>query len=110
MKATDVIDGAIEAVTGNWCQSTMFTQQGQLCLRGALFMGAGAKFETIEFPNGSSMVDMNFDDYDPGAFNDAIYAVTKEVGEHIPTFNDRSATSEEDVILVLKRAREKLGE
>jgi hypothetical protein len=109
MKTTDVIDGAIEAVTGNWCQGNLFTEEGQLCLRGALYMGAGVKFETVEFSNGSSMVDMNFDDYDQDAFNNAIYTVTKEVGEHIPDFNDRSTTSEEDVILVLKRAREKLS-
>lgn len=115
MKATEVIDGAIEAVTGNWCQNNLFTESGQLCLRGALFVGAGARLETIVFQDGSSMLDLVFpDEYDPEACSKADQAVRDQLElentAELPEWNDDPGTSEEDVILVLKRARELIDE
>lgn len=107
MNVAEVIDGAIEAIeTHGWCQQSLLNADGQLCLRGALYVGAGAVLmgHHIEFEEGA---------FDEDAFEEADSLVVKEINKNyvdecstIPRWNDHSGTSAEDVILVLKRARE----
>jgi len=107
MDANEVIDGAIDYITENgWCQNNLTKPDGSACMRGAMMMGAGAKLDK------NSEINLSDEEFDWYRFSDAIRKVEKVIHEDtkalitVPNYNDLIATSQEDVLLVLKRAKE----
>lgn len=108
MDVNEIIDGAIDYIqTNGWCRGALTKPDGSACMRGAMMMGAGATLDS------SGEVDLSKDTgFDWPAFNDATQKVEAEIYREtsgllaVPDYNDLVATSQEDVLLILKRARE----
>jgi hypothetical protein len=104
MSVAEVIQKTIDNIqTRGWCQNSLYTQAGEVCMRGALYLATGS--ELVQ--NGDRLV-MN-----PGKWsNDYSYAETlirdiiwrEAKVNNIPEYNDNVAKSEEDVLLILKKA------
>lgn len=106
--AADLIDKAIEVINEKgWCQNTMENEHGQVCTLGALERARHQLFHGLQE---SAEVFASIRNY-----VDAKHAIGEVIAArvphstNIPTWNDVYAESADDVIEVLKIARENIA-
>lgn len=116
LTASDVLLGAIDVIhERGWCQSTLQSYDGRVCLVGALYLAAGA--ELVRNPGSVDDFDIRWTSKPnrserEAAFLSATRAVEKHLNNDIggqtrpAVWNDRVATSADEVIEVLKLAND----
>ncbi len=93
LKAVDVI------LDRGWCQNTLNTPDGRVCLEGALVLAAGVHPAAV---HGSVSYEQAYD-----TFYAALHAVNQVLPLPAFAWNDEMATSQDDVVRVLKEAAER---
>lgn len=97
LKAVDVI------ISRGWCQNTLSSPDGRVCLEGALVLAAGVHPAAVHGQ-------VKYTQLDEAAFAN-FYAALHAVNQVLPlpafAWNDEMATSQDDVIRALKEAAER---